>query len=70
MFGVSYIYQTIITTLAITIYETFMDTLPSITACKVKRLQSGAISVYTLPSRSNTPNTGCFNVPRPRLSLP
>ena len=22
------------------------------------------------PSRSNTPNTGCFNVPRPRLSLP
>jgi len=38
-----------------------MDTLPSITACKVNRLKSGTISVYALLSLSNKLNTGCYD---------
>ncbi len=53
--------ETIIDSPVIRMDHTFNDTLPRITFASVTLVQSGTISVSTLPPFSRIPNTGIFH---------
>ena len=62
--GMADIHQAVVTPPAIAVDDALNRHL-----AQYDRLQSQALTVWD-DLRINTPNTGCFSVPRPRLSLP